>query len=356
MAERVILAYSGGLDTSVAISWIGKETGKEVVAVAIDLGQGGEDMEVVRQRALDCGAVEAVVVDARDEFADVTGQMFGDPNIGLIVKTLLTCVPVFGAVLGLRSALAEKRWWWVFIFSLLAVIAAVINNPLVHPRYQLASLAIFAVDYFFYGRRTKLLAVMLAVGVFVAPVLQAFRYSTADAGSISESNQPFGETFLSMDYDAFQMSCYTMITVNDGGIAWGGNLLGAALFFVPRSWWPSKPEPTAWVIYDTVSHTRNPGTVNLSTPLMAEGYYAFGWVGALLISLAYWWGISKVIIISWKNSRFWAFLCRCLFAGLALIFLRGTLTVGVSAVAGFFLAAAIPGYLINHRFKLTGRY
>ncbi|QRY44553.1 argininosuccinate synthase [Mycolicibacterium boenickei] len=70
MSERVILAYSGGLDTSVAISWIGKETGKEVVAVAIDLGQGGEDMDVIRQRALDCGAVEAVVVDARDEFAD----------------------------------------------------------------------------------------------------------------------------------------------------------------------------------------------------------------------------------------------------------------------------------------------
>ena len=70
MSERVILAYSGGLDTSVAISWIGRETGHEVVAVAIDLGQGGEDMEVVRKRALDCGAAEAVVVDAKDEFAD----------------------------------------------------------------------------------------------------------------------------------------------------------------------------------------------------------------------------------------------------------------------------------------------
>ncbi|MFQ6328549.1 argininosuccinate synthase [Nocardia sp. CWNU-33] len=70
MSERVVLAYSGGLDTSVAISWIAKETGAEVVAVAIDLGQGGEDMNVVRQRALDCGAVEAIVVDARDEFAD----------------------------------------------------------------------------------------------------------------------------------------------------------------------------------------------------------------------------------------------------------------------------------------------
>ncbi|WP_054811275.1 argininosuccinate synthase [Nocardia arizonensis] len=70
MSDRVVLAYSGGLDTSVAISWIGKETGAEVVAVAIDLGQGGEDMNVVRRRALDCGAVEAIVVDARDEFAD----------------------------------------------------------------------------------------------------------------------------------------------------------------------------------------------------------------------------------------------------------------------------------------------
>src|SRR3546814_14778884 len=69
MADRVVLAYSGGLDTSVAISWIGKETGAEVVAVAIDLGQGGEDMEVVRQRAIDFGAVESVAVDARHAFA-----------------------------------------------------------------------------------------------------------------------------------------------------------------------------------------------------------------------------------------------------------------------------------------------
>lgn len=70
MSQRVVLAYSGGLDTSVAIGWIAQETGKEVVAVAVDVGQGGEDLEVIRQRALDCGAVEAYVADARDEFAD----------------------------------------------------------------------------------------------------------------------------------------------------------------------------------------------------------------------------------------------------------------------------------------------
>jgi argininosuccinate synthase len=69
VTERVVLAYSGGLDTSVAIGWIGEQTGAEVVAVAVDVGQGGEDMETIRARALDCGAVEAVVADARDEFA-----------------------------------------------------------------------------------------------------------------------------------------------------------------------------------------------------------------------------------------------------------------------------------------------
>jgi argininosuccinate synthase len=70
MAERVVLAYSGGLDTSVGIGWLKEATGKEVVAMAIDVGQGGEDMEVIRQRALDCGAVESVVIDAQAEFAD----------------------------------------------------------------------------------------------------------------------------------------------------------------------------------------------------------------------------------------------------------------------------------------------
>ena len=69
MADRVVLAYSGGLDTSVGIGWLHDATGKEVVALAVDVGQGGEDMEDIRQRALDCGAVEAIVVDAKDEFA-----------------------------------------------------------------------------------------------------------------------------------------------------------------------------------------------------------------------------------------------------------------------------------------------
>jgi len=70
VTDRVVLAYSGGLDTSVAIGWIAEVTGAEVIAVAADVGQGGEDLDAIRERALACGAVEAEVADAKDEFAE----------------------------------------------------------------------------------------------------------------------------------------------------------------------------------------------------------------------------------------------------------------------------------------------
>jgi argininosuccinate synthase len=69
MAKRVVLAYSGGLDTSVAVKWMIENLGVEVIALAVDVGQSSDDWDVVRQRATAAGAVEATVVDARDEFA-----------------------------------------------------------------------------------------------------------------------------------------------------------------------------------------------------------------------------------------------------------------------------------------------
>ena len=50
--KRIVLAYSGGLDTSVAISYLKERTGKDVVAVSLDVGQGGESLETIKQRAL----------------------------------------------------------------------------------------------------------------------------------------------------------------------------------------------------------------------------------------------------------------------------------------------------------------
>ncbi len=69
MPKRVVLAYSGGLDTSVAVRWMVDNLGVEVIALAVDVGQAAEDYEVVKARAKAAGAIDALVVDAREEYA-----------------------------------------------------------------------------------------------------------------------------------------------------------------------------------------------------------------------------------------------------------------------------------------------
>src|SRR5438067_1912293 len=67
--DRVILAYSGGLDTSVMVPWIGEKYNLDVVTFTCDLGQG-EDIEKIKQKALKTGAVDAVAIDVRNLFVD----------------------------------------------------------------------------------------------------------------------------------------------------------------------------------------------------------------------------------------------------------------------------------------------
>src|SRR4051794_36384153 len=66
---RVLLLYSGGLDTSVMLKWIQDQYEAEVVALTVNLGQPDEDWDVIKGKALDLGAVDCFVVDAREEFA-----------------------------------------------------------------------------------------------------------------------------------------------------------------------------------------------------------------------------------------------------------------------------------------------
>ncbi len=69
MSGKVVLAYSGGLDTSVAIKWLAQEYGLDVVALTVDVGNE-RDFSAIRQKALDLGAVKALVVDAKELFVN----------------------------------------------------------------------------------------------------------------------------------------------------------------------------------------------------------------------------------------------------------------------------------------------
>src|ERR1700675_333970 len=67
--KRVLLLYSGGLDTSVMLKWIQDSYEAEVICLTVNLGQPGEDYEVVKGKALRLGALDCRVIDAREEVA-----------------------------------------------------------------------------------------------------------------------------------------------------------------------------------------------------------------------------------------------------------------------------------------------
>lgn len=67
MADKVILAYSGGLDTSVAVEWLQEKYDLRVITLTVDIGNV-PDLEATRQKALKVGAIKALVVDAKETF------------------------------------------------------------------------------------------------------------------------------------------------------------------------------------------------------------------------------------------------------------------------------------------------
>ncbi|HRN95858.1 MAG TPA: argininosuccinate synthase, partial [Candidatus Levybacteria bacterium] len=68
--KKVLLLYSGGLDTSVMLKWIQDHYKAEVIALTLDIGQQNDDLETIKQKALKLGAIDAITYDAKDEFAN----------------------------------------------------------------------------------------------------------------------------------------------------------------------------------------------------------------------------------------------------------------------------------------------
>ncbi|MER7014787.1 argininosuccinate synthase domain-containing protein [Saccharopolyspora sp. NPDC000359] len=117
MSERVVLAHSGDPEATAAVERLVAEARAEVVAITVDLGQGGEDLAAVRRRALDLGAVDAVVTDARDEFAEQhclpalqahASGLVSELARPLIAKHLVATAEEFGAnaVVGFETDIA----------------------------------------------------------------------------------------------------------------------------------------------------------------------------------------------------------------------------------------------------------
>ena len=69
--SKCLLLYSGGLDTSTMLKWIPENYECEMITLTVDIGQTADDLDAIKQKSIDLGATDAIVYDAKDEFADV---------------------------------------------------------------------------------------------------------------------------------------------------------------------------------------------------------------------------------------------------------------------------------------------
>lgn len=168
----------------------------------------------------------------------------------------------------------------VLIVALLAVVNVIVNNPISNPRYWF--LAVMLGVFFTLVRSKTGQSVAVVSGILAAivvfPVSDVTRYANPnDAVSYGS----IWETIAVKDFDQFTMINNAVAYTTDAGFSLGGQIAGVLLFWVPRSAWPDKPLDTGVVLGEWLD-MRN---TNLSSPLWAEGWVNFGWVGVVVFLL-----------------------------------------------------------------------
>ena len=273
-----------------------------------------------------------------------------DKTTSLLLSTYLNPFVFMGAVLGVLGARAEKKWPWLLGFLVLLVLAEVVNNPIVVARFRSSALMAFALLAFFGWDNARAIASFMVVGMIASPISNSFRYENATAYDI----RSFDTFFAHMDYDCFAMMCHIVYYLTYEGFSYGSNLLAALLFFVPRSIWPEKSEHVAYYVWHQVRYYRNVWTDNLSSPPFAEGYYAWGLIGAIGLTMA----VFAVLTLLERRAQAaqpgspYRFIV-CVAPMLTIIMHRGPFIVGYSEYWGNVIALLTALALLRMRIRFA---
>jgi hypothetical protein len=211
----------------------------------------------------------------RAERTAVEEITFGDPTVRAVIKAAAT-LPLVVAFSGLvrlrRQREQEGRRGPVMLTGLVLVVMVIVISPVSSPRYLFGTAAlavVVALGATTTTARTRWFALLLAAGlVLVFPYADA----TRRPGPGAELSGP-AQALSSSDFDAFDQVNNAVAYVQAEGTTQGGQALGAALFWVPRSIWAGKPQDTGVLLADFREYTFS----NLSAPLWAELFINGGW-------------------------------------------------------------------------------
>lgn len=205
-----------------------------------------------------------------------------DPAVGVAIKAAATLplVIVFAALVRLRGTRPHgHRFALTALAVLVLLVLLVLVNPISSPRYFVGTSAlavITALGATATAARTRSFAVLLAVGLVLVFPYAAFARVPGEESTGAGRGGP-SRVLASADFDAVDQVNNTVAYVRAEGVTGGQQLAGAALFWVPREVWNTKPDDTGTVLADFRGYSFD----NLSAPLWAELYIDGGW--ALLI-------------------------------------------------------------------------
>lgn len=245
----------------------------------------------------------------------------------ILVNGFFRPLALVAPFIGASVAIARKNTGWTIAFLVLLLLGIVINNPLISARFRSSALIVFCVLAIFGVQRVRLFLVTYLAGLLASPIFgSVFRYANASA-----DQRTFSQFFVSVDFSGLDIFCYAIMWANLKGFEYGSNIIGGLLFFVPRSLWEDKGKTVGEIMRDYIFVLKGFGTDNVSAPPPVEGYFSFGIIGAMMMSVAVVFVINRLERRGLQAEvRSPLYFVLCLSPMLCMILLRGPFQVGVS--------------------------
>ncbi len=239
------------------------------------------------------------------------------------------------------SAIVLYRQHKLELSTLLLVLipGALFNFPLALPRYLTLTIYLswgLAAGLNIFRRRYGFSVAILGLFVFVAPLFGVTRYAGIDMTErLNHPGEIFQKAVLVSDYDAWSSLCRTMQYTAEHGSTKGRQLTAVALFYVPRSVWPTKPVGSGAFLFDQL----NLGFNNVACTFLAEGYINFGLAGSLVFAAVMALLIARYDGWYWRRGGRVRFTLPRLFymvcVGMLFFILRGDLLSSFAYTVGF---------------------
>ena len=277
-------------------------------------------------------------------------------------KKVLFMIPFCGIILSYQYLKNQSKINnnTILIFLSLIIFLVLLlwfKNPFTEKRNALGPIYLSLMYLFIpkvFSNNVKTLSFLFFIMIVLFPLSSILTHSDATFSQII--NNPsilifeakyggIGKTFNTLHYDAFANINATIGYVNVNGLSYGVQLLSALLFFIPRSFWVSKPISTGQLIGEDLIDNYGFNFSNLSNPIVSEGYINFGILGVLFFALVL--AITIIYFIKWFNSNDILKRIMSFYFAIHLLFLlRGDFTNGFSYYVGtLFGVIVIPKFL-----------